>query len=160
MKHTNIQIHNNYTYNDIHYEENVNVPFSWEYKPGLAKVTNHNYEKNHATKLVLQPPPCSLSKNVHHRLRVEEEKQIHVDLCAIQSIRIRSFKMESRMQKEDDPFVEACKKCTKSPFIVQGSSRDQNQKINRFNWPSLRKYMHILSCKYSNDVISHKAVYA
>lgn len=107
---------------------------------------------------MLQPPPCSLSKNVHRRLRVEEEEQIPVDLCAIQSIRISSFKMESRIQEEDDPFVEAYKKCTKSPFIVQGPSRDQ--KINRFNWPSLRKYMHILSCKYSNDVISHKGVYA
>ncbi|CAJ2675315.1 unnamed protein product [Trifolium pratense] len=163
MKHTKIPFINDYniTYNnDIYYEGNINVPFSWEYKPGLSKVTNPNYyDTNHATKLVLQPPPCSLSKSDHHRFR-DEEKYIPVDLCAVQStlLRLSSFKLESKYQKEEDPFVEAYKNCTKSPFIVQGQHRDQ--KNNGFNWPSLRKYMHILSCKYSNDVISHKSVYA
>ncbi|KAK2452661.1 hypothetical protein P8452_00383 [Trifolium repens] len=164
MKHTKIPFNNNYTitYNDIYYEGKINVPFSWEYKPGLSKVTTpNNYHTNHATstKLVLQPPPCSLSKSHHHRFR-DEEKHIPVDLCAVQStlLRISSFKLESKYQKEEDPFVEAYKNCTKSPFIVQEQNRDK--KNNGFNWPSLRKYMHILSCKYSNDVISHKDVCA
>ncbi|GAU26917.1 hypothetical protein TSUD_05870 [Trifolium subterraneum] len=161
MKHTKIPLnnYNSITYNDIYYEGNINVPFSWEYKPGLSKVTNQNYDTNHATKLVLQPPPFSSSKSDYHRFR-DEEKDIPVDLCAVQStlLRISSFKLESKYQKEEDPFVEAYKNCTKSPFIVQGQNRDQ--KNNGFNWPSLRKYVHILSCKYTNDVISHKGVYA
>lgn len=156
MKHTKTKINNIYTYNnDIYDEGNINVPFSWEHKPGLSKVTHQNYD----TKLVLKPPPCSLSKN-GHRFRVEE-KHIPIDLCTIQCTlhKINSFKMESRYQKElEDPFVEAYKKCTKSPFInLQEPTREQ--KNNGSNW-SIRKYMHFLSCKHSCDVINHKDVYA
>jgi len=129
---------NNYGYND---EENiVNVPFSWEHKPGLSKVSAHGHN---GSGLVLQPPPCS---SLDHRHKVEEESQI---LCAVQSsLRISSFRMET--QKEEDPFVEAYKKCTQSPFIHQHSNRVQK---NIRSWPTLRKYVNILSCKHSNDVL-------
>ena len=33
-------------YNDVHCVETiVNVPFSWEHKPGLSKVTTHGHHK-------------------------------------------------------------------------------------------------------------------
>nr|KYP46203.1 hypothetical protein KK1_032195 [Cajanus cajan] len=155
MEHTNFNNNNNisssssssgYSYNDVHFCEEtiVNVPFSWEHKPGLSKVTNgHN-----GASLVLQPPPCSSSGSGTdtHRHKVEEESQI---LCAVQnSLRISSFRIETH--KEEDPFVEAYKKCTQSPFIHQQSRRVQ--KSNR-SWPTIRKYIHILSCKHSNDVL-------
>lgn len=138
MKH-----HTNYSNNNgSNDEENiVNVPFSWEHKPGLSKVTAHG---QNGSGLVLQPPPCSSSSD--HRQKLEEESQI---LCAVQtSLRISSFRMET--QKEEDPFVEAYKKCTQSPFIHQHSNRVQK---NLRSWPTIRKYVNILSCKHSNDVL-------
>ncbi|KAL2317865.1 hypothetical protein Fmac_031741 [Flemingia macrophylla] len=143
MEHTNYN-NNSYSCNDVHFCEEtiVNVPFSWEHKPGLSKVTNgHN-----GASLVLQPPPCSSSgSGSDHKHKVEEDSQI---LCAVQnSLRISSFRMDTH--KEEDPFVEAYKKCTQSPFIHQQSHRVQ--KSHR-SWPTIRKYMHILSCKHSNDV--------
>ncbi|ESW32944.1 hypothetical protein PHAVU_001G030900 [Phaseolus vulgaris] len=136
-QHTDYNSSSSYGCND---EENmVNVPFSWEHKPGLSKVTTHGLN---GSSLVLQPPPCSSSD---HRHKVEES-QI---LCAVQtSLRISSFRMET--QKEEDPFVEAYKKCTQSPFIHQQSSRVQK---NIRSWPTIRKYVNILSCKHSNDVL-------
>ncbi|KAL2974176.1 hypothetical protein AAZX31_14G088900 [Glycine max] len=122
MEHTN--------YNDVHCEETiVNVPFSWEHKPGLSKVTTHGQT---GTSMVLQPPPCSSSgSGSDHRYKVEEESQI---LRAVQtSLRISSFRMES--QKEEDPFVEAYKKCTQSPFIHEQSDRVQK---NIRSWPTIR----------------------
>lgn len=162
MKYSKTPINNHtITYDEIYYEGKVKVPFSWEYKPGFPKVNHQNFDTNHDTKLVLQPPPCSLSKKLPHR---DEE-----NLCVVQRTlrRASSFKMESRSQKDEDPFVEAYKKCTKSPFIVeaykkctkspflvQGKNRDQKN-----NWFNFRKYMHFLSCKYCDDVINHRVVY-
>ncbi|KAG4953620.1 hypothetical protein JHK87_039214 [Glycine soja] len=143
MEHTN--------YNDVHCEETiVNVPFSWEHKPGLSKVTTHGQT---GTSMVLQPPPCSSSgSGSDHRYKVEEESQI---LRAVQtSLRISSFRMES--QKEEDPFVEAYKKCTQSPFIHEQSDRVQK---NIRSWPTIRKYVNIFSCKHSDDVCGNKAVH-
>ncbi|TKY57921.1 hypothetical protein E2542_SST14975 [Spatholobus suberectus] len=150
MEHTNYNNISNYSCNDGHCEGTiVNVPFSWEHKPGLSKVTNgHN-----GTRLVLQPPPCSSlsGSGSDHRHKVEEDAQI---LCAVQtSLRISSFRMES--QKEEDPFVEAYKKCTQSPFIHQGGHRVQK---NNRSWPTIRKYVNILSCKHSDDVCSRKPI--
>jgi len=133
---------NSSSYSGGNDEENniVHVPFSWEHKPGLSKVTTHGHN---GSSLVLQPPPCSSSD---HRHKVEEESQI---LCAVQtSLRISSFRMET--QKEEDPFVEAYKKCTQSPFLHQHSSRVQK---NIRSWPTIRKYVNILSCKHSNDAL-------
>lgn len=157
MKYTKTPINNKYTitYDESYYEGNIKVPFSWEYKPGFPKVNHHNFDTNHDTKLVLQPPPCSLSKTFPHR---DGEKQIPVDLSAIQRtlLRVSSFKMKSRSQKNEDPFVEAYKKCTNIPFIVQGQNRDQ--KSNHSSWFNFRKHMHFLSCKYSDDVSNHRVV--
>lgn len=122
MEQNKTSINNNYVHNnDVYYEGNINVPFSWEYKPGLSKI-NHQ----HTTKLVLQPPPCPLGS------------------------RSGGFRVE-----EEDPFVEAYKKCTKSPFILQRPSNKGKKNNNN----GLRKYMHILSCKYSVDVSGGKAAY-
>ena len=146
MEHTN--------YNDVHCEETiVNVPFSWEHKPGLSKVTTHGH--HNGTSMVLQPPPCSSSSSgsgSDHKHKVEEESQI---LRAVQtSLRISSFRMES--QKEEDPFVEAYKKCTRSPFIHQQSNRVQKNIRSR---PNIWKYVNFFSCKHSDDVCGNKAVH-
>lgn len=167
-------IHNN---NDVVYYEGtiINVPFSWEYKPGLSKVTTHHHATKHAnattTKLVLQPPPCSLYGITGSSRSDHNTQNIPLGLCAFQSTLLRinsSFRMESthhHHKVEEDPFVEAYKKCTKSPFIDNlqqrpSSKGDEYQKNNNGSWPSIRKYMHILSCKYSgDDVIGRKAVH-
>ncbi|KAK7383251.1 hypothetical protein VNO78_28925 [Psophocarpus tetragonolobus] len=153
MEHTNYNNITSYSANDVHCEDTiVNVPFSWEHKPGLSKATAHGHN---GTSLVLQPPPCSSSSGSgidHRHSKGEEDSQI---LCTGQtSLRISSFRIESH--KEEDPFVEAYKKCTQSPFIRQQSNRVQK---NIRSWPTIRKYVNILSCKHSDDVCAHKHVY-
>ncbi|KAK7310754.1 hypothetical protein RJT34_08465 [Clitoria ternatea] len=141
--------HNKSYTNDVFYEGAINVPFSWEHKPGLPKEVTHGHNgTRHGTKLVLQPPPCGSGRD--HKQRVEDT-QIPLSLCAVQSsLRISSFRMESQKELED-PFVEAYKKCTKSPFILRRYSNKRGEK-NNGSWPTIRKYMHILSCKQSGDV--------
>ena len=137
----------NYACNDIYCQEHINVPFSWEYKPGLSKVT-HQLSNNDTRRsnLVLQPPPYRTRGN---KLRVEDTESPFI--CAVHpsSLRISSFRMEN--PKEEDPFIEAYKKCTKSPSMLKRSRKSQK---NNGSWPSVLKYMHILSCKHVGDVIS------
>ena len=148
MKHTNYST-SNYTYSDVYCQGSIiNVPFSWEYKPGLSKVNHHDYLSNNGTrgssKLVLQPPPCS-----------------SFGTRSDTSIRTSSFRIEGT-QKQEDPFVEAYKRCTKSPSMLQrctSTSNSRGKKCNGSSWTSIRKYMHMLSCKYAGDVASGKVVY-
>ncbi|OIV97677.1 hypothetical protein TanjilG_12434 [Lupinus angustifolius] len=132
---------NNYTYNDVYYQQKViNIPFSWEHKPGFSKLTpqlSNNNTIRH-TNFVLKPPP---SKTTIHKLQ-----------CSVQPstlIRVNSYPTGSL--KNNDPFIEAYKKCTSSPTMVQRSRK--SEKYNG-SWPNVMKYLHILSCKYSTDVMS------
>lgn len=127
-----------YTYNEVYYSP-INVPFSWEYKPGLSKITHQRSRKDairHAAQFVLSPPPCSLT--VPHRVReVEDEKQIPLILCSVQPI--TSFRKD---QKKDDPFLEAYKNCTQSPLKLARSRAGKRT----FNCSFIRKCMRVLSC--------------
>ncbi|KAF1893872.1 hypothetical protein Lal_00002412 [Lupinus albus] len=136
----------NYTYNDVYFQQKViNVPFSWEYKPGFSKVTPELFNNNtiRHRNFVLQPPP---SKNTVHKLQVHDTTQGPFVLCSVQPsslMRINSFPTKSL--KNDDPFIEAYKKCTSSP--------SKSKKYNG-SWPNIMKYLHILSCKHSSHVMS------
>ncbi|XP_020962278.1 uncharacterized protein LOC110264437 [Arachis ipaensis] len=115
----------------------INVPFSWESKPGLSRVSNSEKTMIRSSDLELKPPPPYRSSRVHPR--------------------ISSFRMEStshtHCNKGEDPFVEAYKKCTKTP---PSSSTHRNKKKSSSSWPSsIIKYMHIFSCKlFAGDVVS------
>ncbi|KAL4301590.1 hypothetical protein AHAS_Ahas17G0316100 [Arachis hypogaea] len=117
----------------------INVPFSWESKPGLSRVSNSEKTMIRSSDLELKPPPPYRSS------RGKNNKDYAVDdldiessnfLCAVHP-RISSFRMEStshtHCNKGEDPFVEAYKKCTKTP---PSSSTHRNKKKSSSSWPS------------------------
>ncbi|MED6130710.1 hypothetical protein PIB30_003288 [Stylosanthes scabra] len=159
-------------------KNNINVPFSWESKPGLSKVSNSsNSERTisrRSSNLELKPPPpfrnkISRGKNSEEDEVVDYDEDIESSnfLCAVHP-RISSFRMESSgaththcYNKEEDPFVEAYKKCTKTPpsssssKLLKRSRRNKNKSSSSSSWSnSIIKYMHIFSCKLAGDVAS------
>ncbi|KAK7410101.1 hypothetical protein VNO78_00625 [Psophocarpus tetragonolobus] len=154
MEHRKYRTRNHCTLNkDVYFQEKVSIPFSWEHRPGLSKVTYQNNDTR-CKNLVLQPPPLRLSTRNGRKkqLQVEETEAPNLILCAVQpsSLRVRSFRLETQ---KGDPFVEAYKKCTetpKDPFMHKRSSK--NNKNNR-SWPNLMRYIDIFSCKFCNDVM-------
>nr|KYP39471.1 hypothetical protein KK1_039204 [Cajanus cajan] len=146
--------HTKYPLKDVYFQEKVSVPFSWEYKPGLSKVTRQNIDARDSN-LVLQPPPRSSSnigKNKQH-IRVEDMEGANFILCAVKpsSLRIRSVQLERQKQ---DPFVEAYKKCTQTPKDPIMHKRSSKTHKNNGSSPRIMKYLDIFSCKFSDDVMS------
>ncbi|MED6220393.1 hypothetical protein PIB30_044416 [Stylosanthes scabra] len=151
-------------------KNNINVPFSWESKPGLSKVISNSSSERiisrRSSNLELKPPPPFRNKNNKDQVIDYEEEDIESSnfLCAVHP-RISSFRMEtsaththSHSNKEEDPFVEAYKKCTKTPpsssKLLKRSRRNKN-KSSSSSWSNrIIKYMHIFSCKYAGDVVS------
>ncbi|KAK8465398.1 LOW QUALITY PROTEIN: hypothetical protein PHAVU_009G074000 [Phaseolus vulgaris] len=78
------------------------VPFSWEIKPGIPKVTvAESFQREHkfVHKLQLPPPSTSFQRNYDH-----------------------AFQCPIRMQ-DHDPFLEAYEKCTRSRKSVKKNKR-------------------------------------
>ncbi|QHN88141.1 hypothetical protein HN51_042247 [Arachis hypogaea] len=95
---------------------------------------------NNNNMLVLQPPPCSSYGTRRRRRRSEIMKVGEPNSLRISS---NSFRMVEK--KLEDPFVEAYKRCTKSPFMVNSSNNILVSSSS--SWPNnIRKYMHIFSC--------------
>ncbi|WVZ20757.1 hypothetical protein V8G54_008079 [Vigna mungo] len=142
---------NKYTLrNDVYIKKRISIPFSWESKPGLSKVT---YQKNElrCSNIVLKPPPCSSSRTAHN-------KQIPVDapnftFCAVQSSSMRNRLLRLESQTED-PFLEAYKKCTQTPELSFMRKQPCKHSKSSASRPNIIKYMDIFSCKFSTDVIS------
>ncbi|CAJ1973492.1 unnamed protein product [Sphenostylis stenocarpa] len=155
MEHTRCSTRNNNTlHNDVYFQKGVSIPFSWEYKPGLPKIT-HQKNDSRCSNIVLQPPPCSSSRTAHNKQEIPVEVMEAPDfiLCAVQPsfMKNRSFRLESQTE---DPFVEAYKKCTETP--KNSFMRKQSTKSNKSSgsWPNIMKYKDIFSCKFSIDVMS------
>lgn len=85
-----------------------NVPFSWENRPGVSKVTNQRYpsERNYVVKL--PPPPCPIEspRISGHDIRIP------LPPCTFQTP-ARSSSTKG-LKKHDDPFLAAYKECTKT----------------------------------------------
>lgn len=153
--HTMEHTRNKYTlHSDCYIEKRVSIPFSWESKPGLCKVT---YQKNElrCSNIVLQPPPCSSSRTAHN-------KQNPVDgpnfiFCAVQSssVRNRLFGLESQTE---DPFVEAYKKCTKTPEVSFMRKQPCKHTKSSGSRPNVMKYMDFFSCKFSSSHVMSSTV--
>ncbi|CAA3007005.1 Hypothetical predicted protein [Olea europaea subsp. europaea] len=89
-----------------------NVPFSWENKPGVRKITPQEYDiHNHDHCFAppkLPPPPCPPENG-----RVSfHDMQIPLPPCAFQQLSRCSSR--NSLEKFDDPFLIAYKECTKS----------------------------------------------
>lgn len=149
MDHTKYSTSKKYTLNKyIYFQEKISVPFSWEYKPGLAKVT-HNNNDGRSTNVVLQPPPRSSSRTKRNKhLQVEEIEGPNFVLCAVQpsSLRSKSCRLET---ERGYPFLETYKKCTKTPKSTFVHKRSSKTNKNNGSWPNITKYVDIFSCKFS-----------
>ncbi|KHN17177.1 hypothetical protein glysoja_010636 [Glycine soja] len=148
MEHTN--------YNDVHCEETiVNVPFSWEHKPGLSKVTTHgqtgtSMEEEFLAKL--PPPPCTPeeSATTHHKNHPLLDFQIPLPPCAFQPPFYRTSSRRCLWVQDKDPFLAAFKECTKNH---QKSSATVNKKLIKDGIESrVRKSMSFFSCTRSCTV--------
>lgn len=127
-----------YACNEV-YCSPINVPFSWEYKPGLSKVARQRSKRDavrHSTQSVLSPPPCSLAGPYSVRALDDKQQAPPLILCAVQ--------MKESHRKEDDPFLKAYKNCTQSPLKLSTTSGTSGKRT--FNWSNITKYVHALPC--------------
>ncbi|MCD9645101.1 hypothetical protein HAX54_033777, partial [Datura stramonium] len=100
------------TNNKVHFKGNV--PFSWEKKPGVSKITpTKNCATGEYSPKVLPPPPCKSKVAPLHHL------QIPLPPCTSQPpapplSRSSSRRIFKKQDNHDDPFYIAYKECTKS----------------------------------------------
>lgn len=83
------------------------IPFSWENQPGVSKAIEENDNKpKTAPKIKLRPPPCPLDSPKATKPTI----YIPLPPCPFQPTPMRY----SELRREDDPFLAAYMKCTKS----------------------------------------------
>ncbi len=114
------------------------IPFSWENKPGVSKVTQQECPIDGDFVLKLPPPPCPSEPakiSVH-------DFQIPLPPCAFQPPSRSSSK--KGLRKQEDPFLAAYMECTKS--IRKGKS------IKNDVGSGFKKNMLVFSCKRSCSV--------
>lgn len=127
----------------------VNVPFSWEYKPGLSKVFAQRSKKENLKEITHQsvlspPPPCSVQSVVDDK----EEAPPPLILCAVQMK--ENHHNHHHHKGLDDPFLKAYQNCTKSPLKLSTTSVTTNSVTSGnkrgLNWSHITKCMHVLLC--------------
>ncbi|KAG6748983.1 hypothetical protein NC652_032188 [Populus alba x Populus x berolinensis] len=121
-------------------QSKVNVPFSWEQKPGVSKVTRQEVRPEDRRHFRLKlpplppPPPCATSK----------------------SAKFPPDSSKKGIGIQEDPFLRAYKKCTGSPIngklTSDGKTNRGRPKIVRKNAGSRSSS---LSCKYSCSVAGY-----
>ena len=127
----------------------VNVPFSWELKPGVSKVTHEgSIDIRHVT--VNLPPPPRLSKSA--RFCVYDLQGV-LSPCQLQPSP-RSSAKKGNVNKQEDPFVAAYRKCTEYSINGKLDIDDKNDDCRT----RTKKNMFTLSCKYSCSVSSNNVV--
>lgn len=123
------------------------VPFSWEVKPGVCKLTDEASRsvKEHLTSAKLRPPPSTLTTRSTTSMDDSHVSSSCLSCAPRPSMRSPSFRMAVR--KEDDPFLAAYKSCTASPATHRSSViKERNVGFGK------RKSMHFLPGKYSFPV--------
>ncbi|MBA0747264.1 hypothetical protein Gogos_004192 [Gossypium gossypioides] len=132
---------------------NANVPFSWELKPGVSKVTceERSIGLRHV-RVNLPPPPC-LSKSA--RFCVDDLNGV-LPSCQLQTPPSSSEKKgnANNGNKQEDPFVAAFRKCTEYSTNGKSEGRGTDDKVDGTCKTRNKKNMFILSCKYSCNVSS------
>lgn len=130
-----------------------NIPFSWERKPGVPKVTTaESFRREHKFVHKLQPPPYTSN----FQRNSVDVFQIPLPPCAFQPPNYETF---SKMQ-DGDPFYAAYKKCTKSTKSVDRNSKLQINTSMETTQTRLRNSisMSFISCKRSCAVRDNNLV--
>ncbi|XVE70226.1 hypothetical protein DITRI_Ditri10aG0055900 [Diplodiscus trichospermus] len=128
----------------------VNVPFSWELKPGVSKVTHDegSIDIRHVT--VNLPPPPRLSKSA--RFCFDDLRAV-LPPSQLQPP-LRSSAKKGHVNKQEDPFVAAYRKCTEYSINGKLDTDDKNDGCST----RTKKNMFTLSCKYSCTVSGDNVV--
>ncbi|XP_061372011.1 uncharacterized protein LOC133314543 [Gastrolobium bilobum] len=119
------------------------IPFSWERKPGISKVTiAESFQREHKFVPRLQPPPCT-TEAARNSVR---DFQIPLPPCAFQPPYYgMPSKKDLNWMQDHDPFFAAYKECTKST-----KSAERNNKLLKNGIETkLRNSMFFFSCKRS-----------
>ncbi|XVF39767.1 hypothetical protein PTKIN_Ptkin01aG0058900 [Pterospermum kingtungense] len=95
----------------------VNIPFSWELKPGVSKVTHEegSIDVRHVTPNLHSPP--HLSKTSARFCVADLQGIISPGQLQLQ-LRPRSTAKKGNVNKQEDPFAAAYMKCTE--YSVNG----------------------------------------
>ncbi|KAK3006777.1 hypothetical protein RJ639_017196 [Escallonia herrerae] len=109
-----------------------NVPFSWEHKPGVSKLTHQKCPSDAGLDALILPPHQTPSAEAH------DTKIPPPPPCQLQPPR-RSTSLKALWLQDDDPFLAAIKECTKS--VGDGGVKNRG-----------RKNKTIFSCKQSCEV--------
>ncbi|KAG6705342.1 hypothetical protein I3842_07G174200 [Carya illinoinensis] len=121
----------------------LNVPFSWEVKPGVCKVTDQasgSVMGDFSLELP-RPPPCSLSSTGMDGFSCRPSSPC---LRSLLQPWKSSFRMGVRKDPDVDPFLAAYKRCTKNSSTHKSSGNEKD-----VGFIGKRKIKHYLSCKHS-----------
>ncbi|CAI9777199.1 unnamed protein product [Fraxinus pennsylvanica] len=126
-----------------------NVPFSWENKPGVRKITLQEYDVHHHQYFAppkLPPPPCP-PENGRASFH---DMQIPLPPCTFQQL----SRSDSRkgLKKIDDPFLIAYKECTKSTRKGKTTSCAGREDNKGFGLTKKNVPVSVFSCKKSCSV--------
>ncbi|GMN35900.1 hypothetical protein TIFTF001_005603 [Ficus carica] len=156
----------------------LNVPFSWEFSPGIPKITSQGSTSEEewdrgarfTPSFSLPPPPCPSEHMSSARLDYIEEDNIDKQL---NSLPLRSVLQLSPMvgrslsilgsnarkdPEPEDPFLAAFVNCTRSPFSFSNKF-PKNNKGKRFRrCAMIKKTIFTLSCLYSCNVVNENAM--
>lgn len=138
-----------------HTELNYSVPFSWEHKPGVSKITHQEASTWPFSLALPPPPPCSSNRG---RVSFDDSRSA----AAFRAPSKSSFKKVVGYREEPDPFLVAYKKCTDDRYVPvkakvagEGKGRERSkmrrQQRQRIGAASF-------SCKYSCGVAGDNLV--
>ncbi|EOY15659.1 Uncharacterized protein TCM_034657 [Theobroma cacao] len=136
------------SHNEVY--SHVNVPFSWELKPGVSKVTHEEGSIDLRHISVNLPPPPRLSKSAWFCV---DDLQGVLPPCQLQPLP-RSAAKKGNFNKQEDPFVAAYRKCAEYSINGQLGTDSKNDACRT----RTMRNMCTLLCKYSCTVSSDNEV--
>ncbi|KAG2698920.1 hypothetical protein I3843_07G169200 [Carya illinoinensis] len=103
------------------------VPFSWERKPGVSKVTHQDQcpTEGDMVRIKLPPPPCPSEAA---RVSAHDFQILPLPPCPFQPAPSRSSSKKGL--KREDPFLAAYKECTKS---INGNGKSPKNGVNLYS---------------------------
>lgn len=131
------------------------IPFSWEDKPGISKVTNQaEYPLDYRVEaLDLTSSSSSLLSNGSKVSSSYSDLKIPLPPCPISQPPSRSSSAKG-LKWQEDPFLMAYKECTKPPKKGKPPSDKQNKKGSK----GRRSMFMYFSCKNSCEVSNENLV--